>query len=109
NAIEIELAARDGEAGPRQRELRIKAKRLGIKASDPFYCVEGSGVVDCNRAQINVIRCRIFSGLLRDGLLLSAGKLRVELVGNGVGHLAFHSKDIVKFAVVAFRPEMLVG
>src|SRR5215472_18303110 len=32
NAVEIELAARDGEAGPCQRELRIKLNRLGIKA-----------------------------------------------------------------------------
>ena len=46
-------------------------------------------------------------GLLRDGFLLSAGELGVELVGNGVGYLAFHSKDIVEFAVVAFRPKML--
>src|SRR4029077_4952865 len=32
-AIEIKLAARDGEAGPCQRELRIKPSRLGIKPS----------------------------------------------------------------------------
>src|SRR4030095_490307 len=33
-AIEIELAARDGESGPCQGELRIKPDRLGIKVSD---------------------------------------------------------------------------
>src|SRR4029077_20869952 len=31
NAIEIKLAACDGQAGPCQRELRIKLNRLGIK------------------------------------------------------------------------------
>ena len=40
NAIEIELASRDGEAGPCQRELRIKPNRLGIKVSDPLCRVE---------------------------------------------------------------------
>src|SRR5437588_10111647 len=34
NAIKIELASRDSEAGPCQREWRIKPNRLGIKASD---------------------------------------------------------------------------
>ena len=108
NAIEIELASRDGEAGPCQRELRIKPNRLGIKVSDLFCRVEGGGVVDCDRAQVSVIRCRILGRLLRDGFLLGAGELGVELVGNGVGHLAFHSKDIVEFAIVAFRPKMFV-
>src|SRR5215510_3895777 len=36
NAIEMELAARDGEAGPCQRELRINPDRLGIKVSGPL-------------------------------------------------------------------------
>ena len=44
NAIEIELAARDGETGPCQRELRIKPNRLGIKVSDPFCRVEGDAL-----------------------------------------------------------------
>ena len=57
--------------------------------------------------QVNVICCRILGGLLRNGFLLGAGELGVELVGNGVGYLAFHSKDIVECAVVAFRPKML--
>ena len=38
----------------------------------------------------------------RNGFLLSARELCVELVGYGVGHFAFHSKDIVEFAIVAF-------
>ncbi len=39
--------------------------------------------------------------------MLSAGELGVELLGNGAGHLTFNSKDIVEFAIVAFRPKML--
>src|SRR4029077_8397285 len=74
NTEEIEQAARDGEAGPCQRELRIKPDRLGIKASDPVCCFEGLGGVDRDRAQVNVIRCRILGWLLHDGFLLSAGK-----------------------------------
>src|ERR1043166_7515126 len=35
NSVEIELAARDSEAGPCQGELRIKANRLAIKVSGP--------------------------------------------------------------------------
>src|SRR5262249_40303162 len=50
NVVEIELAARISEAAPRERELRIKSDRLGIKASDPLCRVEGNCVVDCNRA-----------------------------------------------------------
>src|SRR5262249_52963662 len=34
NAVKIEIATRDGETGPSQRELRIKANRLGIQVSD---------------------------------------------------------------------------
>src|SRR5207248_6951060 len=47
---EIELAARDGEAGPCQRELRVKPDRLGMKTSHPLCRVEGGRIVDCNRA-----------------------------------------------------------
>src|SRR5262245_15359525 len=36
NAIEVEIAARDREMGPCQRELRIKPNRLDIKARDPL-------------------------------------------------------------------------
>src|SRR5882762_9546414 len=43
NAIEIELAAGDGEAGPCERELRIQPNCVGIKVSDPFCCFEGLG------------------------------------------------------------------
>ena len=90
--------------GPCQRELRIKPDRLDIKVSDPFRRVEVSLVVDRDRAQVNVIRRRTLGRLFRNRFLLSAGELRVELIGNCVGHLAFNSKDIVEFAVVAFRP-----
>ncbi len=100
--------SRNGQAGPCQGELRIKPDRLGIKVSDPLCRIEVARVIDRDRAQVNVIRFRIFSGLLRNCLLLGAGELGVELVGNGAGHLAFHSKDIVEFAIIAFRPEMLV-
>ena len=41
NAVEIELAARNGETRPRQRKLRIKPNRLGIKRNDLFGGVEG--------------------------------------------------------------------
>src|ERR1700757_408945 len=88
DAIEIELAARDSEASPCQRELRIKSNRLGIKVRDLFRYVEGLGVVDRDRTQVNVVCCRVLRRLLRNGFLLSAGELGVELVGNGVGHLA---------------------
>src|SRR4029450_1229541 len=66
-AIEIELARRDSERGPRQRELRIKPNRLGIKVSDPLCRVEGECVIDCHRAQVNVIRGCILGRLLRNG------------------------------------------
>src|SRR5215831_805724 len=46
NAVEIKLAARDGEAGPCQRELRIKSNRLGIKTGDPFCRIKRGGGVD---------------------------------------------------------------
>src|SRR4029077_4780808 len=54
NAVEIEVAALDSEASPRQRELRIKSDRLSIKVSDPLWCVEGDCVcvIDCDGAQI---------------------------------------------------------
>src|SRR5262249_49937820 len=55
NSHEIERAAREGEAGPRQRELRIESDGLGIKASRPFYRLAGISVVECDRAQVNVI------------------------------------------------------
>src|SRR6185437_17105153 len=42
NAVEIELAARNGKPRPRQRELRIKSHRLGIKRNDLFGDVEGN-------------------------------------------------------------------
>src|SRR4030095_15313422 len=79
-AIEIELASRDSEAGPRQRELGIKTNRLGIKGSDLFRYFEGLGIVDRDRAQVKVIRGRILRRLLRDGFLLRAGELCIELV-----------------------------
>ena len=84
--------------------MRIKPNRLGIKVSDPLCRVEGECVIDCDRAQVNVIGGCILGRLLRNGFLLSASELGVELLGNGVGHLAFNSKDIVEFAIVAFRP-----
>src|SRR5215472_4386652 len=34
-AVEIKLAARDGEARPSQRKLRIKLNRLAVKADGP--------------------------------------------------------------------------
>ena len=40
NAVEIEIASRDSEAGPRQRKLRVKPDRLGIKVSDPLCRIE---------------------------------------------------------------------
>src|SRR5947207_5656651 len=46
NAIEIELAARNREASPCQRELRIKTNHLGIKGSGPSCDIEGGRVVD---------------------------------------------------------------
>ena len=41
NSVKIQLASRDGEAGPCQRELRIKPNRLDIKVSGPLCRVEG--------------------------------------------------------------------
>src|SRR5215813_1473953 len=35
-AVEIKLAARDGEARPSQRKLRIKLNRLAVKADGPL-------------------------------------------------------------------------
>src|SRR2546423_8668012 len=49
NAVEIELAARNGKPCPRQRELRIKSDSLGIKRSGLFGDVECSSVVDRDR------------------------------------------------------------
>src|SRR5256885_1027100 len=108
NAVEIELASRDGEAAPCQGELWIQPHRLSIELGDVFCYVEGLGVIDCDRAQVGVVRCRILRGPLCDGSLFGAGEFGVELVGNGAGDLTFHSEDIVECTIVAFRPKMLV-
>ena len=88
--------------------MRIKPHRLGIKRSGLFGDVEGNSVVDRDRVQVDVIRCCILGGFLRHGFLLGAGELGLELVGNGAGHFAFHSEDVVEFPIVTFRPEMFV-
>ena len=75
NAVEIELAARNGKSRPRQRELRIKPDRLGIKRNGLFGDVEGNSVVDRDRVQVNVICCRILGGFLGHGFLLGAREL----------------------------------
>src|SRR5262249_38261536 len=66
HAIEIELAARDSEARPCQRELRIKPDRLGIQAGDVFCDVESSGVVERDPAQVSIIRRSILGWLLSE-------------------------------------------
>src|SRR5207248_2769057 len=70
NAVEIELAARNGKPRPCQCELRIKPHRLGIKRSGLFGDIEGSSVVDCDRLQVGVICCRILGGSLGHRFLL---------------------------------------
>src|SRR6266568_1958795 len=64
NAVEIEIAARNGKSRPRQRELRINPDGLGIKRNGLFGNVEGTGVVEGDRVQVSVIRCRILGGFL---------------------------------------------
>src|ERR1700747_2495241 len=77
DAIEIELAARDSEARPCQRELRIKSNRLGIKVRDLFRYVEGLGVVDCDRTQVNLVCRLLLQKNIRNSILLHAGVLVV--------------------------------
>src|SRR6266446_4305592 len=62
NAVEIELAARNGKPRPRYRELRINPHGLGIKRNDLFGDIERSGVVDRDRVQVSVVCCRISGG-----------------------------------------------
>src|SRR5258708_9808786 len=41
NAIEVELAAGDGEAGPFEREMMIQPNLVPVKDSHPFCCFSG--------------------------------------------------------------------
>ena len=54
--------------------------------------------------EISVIGGCVLCWLLGHGFLFRSGKLGIELVGDGAGHFAFHSKDIVEGAIVALRP-----
>src|SRR4029077_5074016 len=83
NAVEIELAARNGKPRPCQGELRIKPDGLCIKRNDLSGDVESNSVVDRDRVQVNVICRRILGGFFGHSFLLGAGKFGLELVSNG--------------------------
>ena len=65
-------------------------------------------MLNAQATEISVVGGGILCWLLGDGFLLRSGKLRIQLIGDGARDFAFHSKDIIEFAVIAFRPEMFV-
>src|SRR2546421_7769173 len=51
---------------------------------------------------------QVSSGRLFDRFLLVRRKLRLQLVGNGLGDLALNGEDIGKIAIVGLGPEMRI-
>ena len=65
-------------------------------------------MLNVQATKISVVGRGVLCRLFGNSFLLRSGKLRIQLIGDGVCHFTFHSKDIVELAIVAFRPEMFV-
>ena len=82
-------------------ECLNRVSRVGLQGIDPALKGES--------AQIGVVGGGIVGWPLRQRLLLCAGKLGVQLLGDGARHFTFDPEDVIQRAVVTFGPDMVVG
>src|SRR5206468_744973 len=110
NRVEEKKAAKDGESRPGESEIRIELDRFSVIARGLLIgFVTILLVLDRQSAQVSVVSRGVLRRLIGHSLLLGAGELGVELVGDGTGDFAFHTEDVIEFTIVAFGPEMFVG
>ena len=93
---EVVSRINDREERPGQRELRVQTHRLleMLLGAERVHARGHTFQCKGEPAQIGIVRLRIFGWFGFDNLLFPAGQFDSQLIGDRLGHLGLHGKDV---------------